>query len=83
MKKIIFRFPTTKRSKVIGGMFMDIALETVKTAEKFGRNEDGTYTDFGWEMIEQATDLANKAARRFGFLSYSDMNEYKNRHGKI
>lgn len=82
MKKIIFRFPTTKKDKIIGASLLESARICMETAEKFGKVE-GNYTEQGVVLIQQACDLWNKAARRFGFLNLADMEEYKQRHGHI
>lgn len=82
MKKIIFRFPTTKKDKVIGASLLKSAIICVETAEKFGK-VDGTYTEQGVVLLQKGCDLWNKAAKRFGFRNLADMEEYRQRHGHI
>ena len=82
MKKIIFRFPTTKKDKVIGASLLKSAMICVETAEKLGK-VDGTYTEQGVVLLQKGCDLWNEAAKRFGFRNLADMEEYRQRHGHI
>lgn len=83
MKNFIFRFPTSKKSKWVGGMLKDVSEQTALTADKFFKNQDGTYTKTGEDMLKTSKHLAEKAAHKFGFRNLADMEEYIKRHGKI
>ena len=79
MKKIIFRFPTTKKSRIIGASLLESAMILMETAEHC--KVDGEYTEEGVLLVQKSCDLWNKAAKRFGFRNLADMEEYKQRYG--
>lgn len=81
MKKIIFRFPTTKQDKIIGENMLNTVQMNLNLANTWCRNGDGTYTILGCELIENAYHTYKLAAKRLGFRNVSDMEEYRMRHG--
>ena len=82
MKKFIFKFPTTKKSKVIGASLLKSAIICVETADEFGK-VDETYTEQGRVLLQKGFDLWNRAANKFGFRNAVEMEEYRQRHGHI
>lgn len=82
MKRIIFRNPfVTKKDKTIAASYLRTALIIMETVDRNCKTEDGSYTPEGCELILKATELWEKAAKRFGFRNIKDMDEYKERHG--
>lgn len=83
VKKFIFRFPATKRNRYIGSLLIESAQNNMDTANRFCKNEDGTYTEQGSMLVQSANTLMNCAAEHLGFKDATEMIEYKERHGKI
>lgn len=79
MRKIILRFPTSDQDKMVGGLMLDAAEMTIKLADKFCRNENGTYNEDGILMVQKATNLMNRAAKALGFRNVEDLIEYNRR----
>ena len=82
MKKFIFKFPTTKKDKEIGASLLKSAMTCIETAHEFGM-VDGIYTEQGVILMQKGFDLWDRAAKKFGFLSMADMEEYRQLHGHI
>lgn len=82
MKRIIFRNPfITEKDESIAKCYYEMAYTLLDTAHKHCKNEDGTFTYEGDELRLRSTKMLKLAAKRLGFRSVKDMQEYKNRHG--
>lgn len=84
MKRIIFRNPfVTKDDKRAALNYLKISDDLLTTADRYFQNDISRtgYTDQGYELVLQSTNMLNVAAKRLGFRNVIDMKEYRIRHG--
>lgn len=82
MKKFVFRFPTTKKSKEVGWRLLQSGITCIEASETC-KDEKGKYTIEGVKLLQKGFRLWNQAANRLGFRNLADMEKYREIHGKI
>ena len=80
MKKFILKFPTSKRSKLLGELMLSTGRLTIELADRFYKDENGIYTKEGILMLQDASSLMNQGARKCGFRNLAEMHEYLEAH---